>query len=174
MVTIHQVQQGSDEWFALRKGKITASNAGALLLKGINAALLKNSNDNASGGSYWGNRGQALEPEAIEIYEAIKGVKVELAGFITNDRYPKCGYSPDGWEPLVEIKCFAEAKHLACLKEIPMEVYAQVQFGMLVSEKDRTDVIFYNPDIEDATQCFKTETVYRDEKLIARFERLIG
>lgn len=172
MVTVHKVEQGSDEWFYLRKGKITASNAGTLLMKGIYAA---NSNDGSShSGNFWSNRGHILESEAIEIYEAVKGVKVGLAGFITNDRYPNAGYSPDGWEPLIEVKCFAAEKHLACLTEVPMPVYAQVQFGMMVSEKDDTDVVFYNPDIEDSKLCFKIVKVMRDERLIARFERILN
>lgn len=175
MVTIHKVEQGSDEWFALRKGRITASNAAALLLKGVNAALLKNNLDGINGGgSFWSNRGHTLEPEAIEIYEAVKGISVERAGFITNDRYPNAGYSPDGWEPMVEVKCFAPAKHLECLTEVPMEVYAQCQFGLMVAEKDVIDLLLYNPDIEDDKLCFKIVPIYRDEKLIERFERKLG
>lgn len=174
MVTVHKVEQGSDAWHELRKGLITASNAGELLRRGVNAAYLKNENSGAWGGNYWSKRGQILEHEAVEIYEQVKDCSVELAGFITNDRYPMCGYSPDGWEPLIEVKCFAEAKHLMCLDDMPMEVYSQVQFGMMVSEKDATDVIFYNPDIEDNNLCFKIVRVPRDDRLIARFEQRLG
>lgn len=176
MIQIHQVQQGSDEWFALRKDRVTASNAGTLLLRGVNAALLRNTVDGVdiSSGGYWSNRGHILESEAIEIYEQVKGTKVALAGFITNDSFPGCGYSPDGWEPLVEVKCFATEKHIASIGEMPMEVYAQVQFGMMVAEKDFTDVIFYNPDIEDSRLCFRSVRVARDERLIARLKEKLS
>lgn len=172
MVTIHKVEQGSDEWFALRKGRITASNAAALLLRGVNAAILKNSNDSVdtNNGGFWSNRGSTLEPEAIELYEQIKDVKVERAGFVTNDRYPRAGYSPDGWDPIIEVKCFAEAKHLAAIEDTPMEVYAQCQFGLMIAEKDSIDLLLYNPDIEDTALCLAIKTIYRDERLIARLE----
>jgi YqaJ-like viral recombinase domain len=172
MITVHKVKQGSKEWHELRKGRLTASNAAVLLARGINAAV---NNGKDSGSGYWAERGKTLEKQAIEIYEAVKGVKVLHAGFVTNTDYPDCGYSPDGFKPrLIEVKCFAEEKHLKCLEEIPTTVYAQAQFGMMIAESDECDVVFYNPDIEDNSLCFKVITVKRDEQLIARFRKILG
>jgi hypothetical protein len=170
MLITHQVKQGTDEWHALRlQYPHTASLAGVLLAKGKNAA----SNTQGSHGSgFWAQRGHILEDEAIEVYEAVYGVKVERPGFITNDKYPDAGYSPDAMLPTVaiEVKCFAEARHLECLKITPLEVYAQVQFGLMIAELDMAHLVHYNPDIADSKLCFRVIEVPRDEKLIERFK----
>lgn len=70
----------------------------------------------------------------------------------------------------LEVKCFKEEKHLACLEDTPIEVYAQIQFGLMISESDMARLIHYNPDIEDTSLCFKVIDVPRDEQLIKRFK----
>lgn len=170
-VILYPVEQNTDEWHALRTGRITASNAHILLTRGLNAARNMQSGGN---GNRWAQRGHDLEPEALSLYEAVKGVSIKHAGFVTNDDYPECGLSPDGWEPYVEIKCFAEHNHRAAISDMPMSVYAQVQFGMMIGEKEWADVGFYNPDIADSQLVFKVVKVMRDERLIARFERILG
>jgi len=167
VVTNHNIDQNTDLWLELRKGKVTASNAYILLTKGKNAAI--SANNGGGGENFWSKRGHILEGEAIEIYESVTGKKVEIIGFITNDKYPDCGYSPDGYK--LESKSFKSEKHLACINELPIEVYCQVQFGMMIAEWDDIDVILYNPDIEDSKLCFKVINVKRDEKLIKRFEK---
>ncbi|MDP4226023.1 MAG: YqaJ viral recombinase family protein [Bacteroidota bacterium] len=168
-IKIHNVDQNSEEWLELRKGKVTASNAYILLKKGVNAAIAANNGE--SGGGFYAARGHILEEEAIEIYQEVTGKKVHKVGFITNDKYPNCGWSPDGWDVAVESKSFKVEKHLACCKELPIEVYCQVQFGMMIGELPEMDVILYNPDIEDSKLCFKIITVKRDDELIKRFEQ---
>lgn len=167
----HKVNQSSQEWHLLRENKVTASNAYILLKKGVKAATNGVYKEHNSG--FWGNRGLILEKEAIEIYEQVKNKKVELVGFVTNSKYPNCGYSPDGWG--VEVKCFQKEKHLKCMEELPIEVYCQVQFGMMITDQKKIDVILYNPDIEDSSLCFKAVEVKRDNTLIKRFkEKLKG
>lgn len=169
MITTHEVKQGSSEWHALRAGLVTASNATVLLNRGKNAAR---STQGASGGGFWANRGHILEDEAIEIYEQVYGVKVDRPGFITNDDYPECGFSPDGidGEIPLEVKCFAEAKHLLCINDTPVEPYSQLQFGEMITETTMGRLIFYNPDVEDDNLCFVVVDAPRDELLIARFQ----
>lgn len=168
-VNIHNVEQNSEDWLGMRQGLITASNAVILLKKGKNAA--KGANGSDTGTNFWCERGHILEDEAIEIYEEVTGQKVERVGFVTNSKYPECGYSPDGWgKRLIEVKCFKADKHLECIKDIPIPVYCQIQFGMMIAEQDQIDVIFYNPDIEDSKQCFKIVTVDKDEKIINKFK----
>lgn len=174
MVTIHSVKQGTDEWHGLRvQYPHTASLAYVLLTKGKNAASNK---FGVRGTGFWAERGHILEEEAVDVYNAVYGVEIERVGFVTNDQYPNCGYSPDGLLPSrgIEVKCFKEEKHLACLTDIPTEVYAQVQFGMMVAELPDCDLIFYNPDIEDSNLCFKVHRVLRDELLIKRFRIKLG
>lgn len=167
MVIKHKVQQNSPEWFALREPLITASNAYALLTRGKNAC--KNS-AGGSGSGFWAERGHILEAEALEVYEAVYGVEVERVGFVTNADFPECGYSPDG-DIYLEVKCFKDEKHLSSIKDLPIEVICQVQFGMMITELPSAKVILYNPDIEDSSLCFVVIEVPRDERLITRFKK---
>lgn len=178
MLTYHKVKQGTQEWHALRvRYPHTASLAYVLLTKGKRAAS-NTIGSHASG--YWAQRGHDLEPKAIQVYEAVEGVTAEEIGFITNDDYPDCGYSPDQmimkYNRPLEVKCFKEEKHLACLDgDIPNEVICQIQFGMMISEADMIPLINYNPDIEDSRLCYKMTPIYRDEQIIKRFkEKLYG
>ena len=180
MLITHQVQQGTDEWHGLRvQYPHTASLAYVLLTKGKYAASNKYG---VRGTGYWAERGKILEDEAIEVYNAVYGVTVERVGFITNDNYPDCGWSPDGLIILddgkhrrgIEVKCFKEEKHLACLSDIPSEVYAQCQFGSMIGELDDLDLIFYNPDVEDANLCFKVHRLLPDALLFKRFKTKLG
>jgi hypothetical protein len=173
MLTYHKVEQGSSEWHALRIGKVTASNAAVLLARGKKAAT---GTANISSGGFWAERGHILEVKALEAYEAVYDVKTEAIGFMTNDQFPDAGYSPDNYVVIkngimpLEVKCFKEEKHLACLEDTPIEVYAQIQFGLMISESDMARLIHYNPDIEDTSLCFKVIDVPRDEQLIKRFK----
>lgn len=169
MIITHQVKQGSPAWHALRiQYPHTASLAWILLTRGKNAA------SNTFGGGtagFWALRGHILEEQAIEVYNAVYGVTVERPGFITNDDYPDCGYSPDGMLPQrgIEVKSFKDEKHLACLEIVPPEVYAQCQFGMMIAELPECDLIFFNPDVADE-DAFKVHRLDRDEKMIDRFK----
>lgn len=175
MLTYHKVEQGSDEWHALRlQYPHTASLAWVLLTKGKNAAR---NTLGTHGTGYWAQRGHVLERQAIEVYSAVYGVQPESVGFITNTDYPGCGYSPDDMLPTIalEVKAFKEEKHLACLNgDIPPEVIAQIQFGLMISELNMGHLINYNPDIEDSSLCFKVTEIQRDERLIARFREKLG
>jgi hypothetical protein len=170
MLTIHEVEQRSPEWFKLRDGLVTGSNAFTLLTRGKNAAI---NNGQSNGGGYWAKRGKDLEPQALEIYQAVFELPVVSYGFITNSDYPGCGYSPDGIVPmqvLDEVKCFAGDKHDNCLTSIPNEVYAQIQFGLMICELEVGHLILYNPDMKDLANCFKVHVIDKDEKLINRFK----
>lgn len=171
MLITHDVKQGTDEWHALRIGKVTASNASVLLSKGKYAAT---GTSGSHGSGFWAQRGHILEEEAIEVYEAVYGCHIERPGFVTNDDYPDAGWSPDGFRPDVrigiEVKCFAELRHLDCLNVTPLEVYAQVQFGNMIGDLDMTHLVHYNPDIADSSLCFKVIEVPRDDRLIERFK----
>lgn len=176
MITIHDVKQGTDEWHGLRlQYPHTASLAYLLLTKGKNAASNK---QGVRSSGFWAERGHILEDEAIKVYEAVYGCDVERPGFITNTDYPDCGWSPDATRMEIrrgiEVKCFKDEKHLACLEEIPTEVYAQCQFGIMVGEMEIFDLVFYNPDIDDPKLCFKVHTMFPDRQLISRFKAKLG
>ena len=148
VITIHDVIQGSPEWHELRDGLYTGQNIHKLLKTNDKSYALTHTT--SFSGNFATDRGHILEDEAIELYEAIKGVKVDRPGFVTNDKYPNCGYSFDGLCPdrSIEVKAFNEVRHLANARELEMEIKAQVQFGQIIGEKNLTDVLLYNPDIE--------------------------
>lgn len=170
-ITYHDIAQGSLGWLALRKGKVTASNADKLLIGGKQKLL--SLPDSQFKGNYYTTRGTALEPSAVALYEQIKGVSVQTTGGITNNKYPDCWYSPDGYTDvrLLEVKCFQEAKHERSRIEIPFEVMAQMQFGMMIAEKKVCDLVLYNPDIDDPTHCLYIVSVDYDERIIEHIRK---
>jgi hypothetical protein len=170
----HHIEQRSPEWFDLKKEyPLSASRAGDLLTYG--AEKLIEFQPTSWGGNYWTKRGELLEKPAIELYEQIKGVRTKSIGFITNKLYPLCGYSPDDYLPdrFIEVKCFNKDKHLSLREKIPFEVMAQIQFGLFVGEKDITDLVAYNPDLEPE-DCLIITTIERDEGIHKNFKRIIN
>lgn len=159
--TIHNCAQNSAEWFELRKGRVTASNAWKLLQKGYKEATEQKPVPTTRAMQ----RGKDLEPEALEIYSRVKGdVDVMTVGFVTNPKYPNAGASPDGivGDKLIEVKCFGEKKHLDVAKgNIPFEVMAQVQMQMMICELEECDLVLYNPQL-DAKDAFKILTIQAD------------
>lgn len=149
MVTVHAVAQGSDAWNELRDGKYTGSNAIKLLRYG--AIGYAQSETSSFGGNYYTKRGHILEDEVIELYETIHRRSVDRPGFVTNSRFPHCGYSPDGIDSdtVLEVKCFNEKKHMSIYNgTIPVEIIAQITFGMLITEIRKAALLIYNPDLE--------------------------
>ena len=117
------MEQRSEEWFAARRGIITASRMSDVMAfsesgfiksgpnkgKAKDVRPLKARTDYAkelaaeriTGTTRASVRARALEwgrerePEARALYEAVLGVLVEECGFITHKRYPYIGASPD-------------------------------------------------------------------------------
>lgn len=178
---LHNVEQRSEAWFKLRtEYPLTASEAQAIGngAKGLDTLCWekvaekhsKASKDNVS--NEHTERGVELEPQARSLYELETGNEVVEAGFITNDKYPLAGISPDGLVDikgqfgLIEIKCFDDAKHLrfSVEKEIESKYLWQMQMQMLISERIWCDFVAFNPNFEKSLVIVR---VVRDEKMIA-------
>lgn len=174
MVIIHNVLQGSPAWHALRAGKYTGSNAWKLLRYGaIDYALAQ---EGSAPSNYWSERGHLLEPECIELYQAINKTKVARPGFVTNTLYPMAGYSPDGiaGNILIECKAFKAEKHLSVHRgDIPFEVQAQIQFGFLICELKEAHLVIYNPELEPKL-AFKIIVIRRNPAVQNNFKRILG
>ncbi len=141
MITIHDVKQGSPEWFKLREGLWTGSTA-IKLLQG--KPLPKNNSDYQSAAM---RRGKVLEPIAIAEFERETGISVLRPGFVTNSKYPNAGYSPDGITVLLEVKCLNGERHEALTKgNIPVEYLAQIHFGMVICEINEAKLLAFNPE----------------------------
>lgn len=144
MVVIHQVEQNTPEWFALREEcDSTASSAYELLKTG------KVTKKPAFAGNYHTKRGHILESEALELVHAILGTQSTPHGFVTNSKYPRAGASPDDLttDIYMEVKCFNEARHKACAKDPFPEIVAQIEYGKLITEYRKALLILYNPDL---------------------------
>ena len=177
MIVLHDCTQGSEEWHSLREGLYTGSNAEKFLKHGkIDYAL---NHLNSFRGNRWTERGHLLEDEAIDLYEQIRQISVLRPGFITNDKYPDFGYSPDAIDSaLIEVKCFDEPSHLELIRakkidDIPLKVLAQVYFGLTITELPLAYLIPYHPKIKDPKERFKIIEIPPKRAVISNFKKIM-
>lgn len=150
--TIETMPQRSDEWFAARKGILTASNFGAWLLKdsdqrsrdarekAICKLIAERANcEEAPNFENWAmQRGTELEPQAVAAFEGETGLKVREVGFCKS-LHGAFGCSPDGLiegESVgLEGKIPVPPTHIAYRRAgvLPDEYYWQVQGSMAVT-----------------------------------------
>jgi putative phage-type endonuclease len=154
---IHNIEQGSPEWFDIRKGKLTASKAQAIASnsKGLETLcyeLLAEKYSSAVWESYSNDdmeRGKLLEEQAREMYELETGNKIEKIGFVETDEYTGC--SPDGFigkDGLIEIKCKKDTTYFRAIIEEKIDTgYEwQVQMQLLLTGRKWVDFVDYNPN----------------------------
>ncbi len=195
---IHDVEQLSEEWFALRRGKITGTSFRTMAngrKDGIETLCLKVASEILTGVSAEKpftndamEEGVALEPLARQAYEARTFDKVDEVGFLELNEFIGC--SPDGLvgeDGLVEIKCPMQHTHLKYLASggKAWRGYKwQVQGALWVSGRKWLDFVSYNPYFPPHLQLY-VERVLPDmvafEKLnggmdycVAKIETLIG
>lgn len=162
-ITIHDVEQGTPEWDAARRGIITASVIGKLITpstlkpaanetsRGITLQLVAERITGNTDPTYLSadmERGHIDEPVARELYRE-HHAPVQEVGFITReDRGVRVGYSPDGLvgdDGLIEIKSRAQKAQLATIlnDEIPAENVAQLQTGLYVTGRKWIDYVSF-------------------------------
>lgn len=166
---IHNVEQGSGDWFKLRIGLPTASNfdqivtpkTGQLSKSSVKYAYrliaerLLNTPMESLEGLAWMDRGKELEPHAVKQYEFVNEVETVPVGFITTDD-GKLGASPDrlikGQAVGIEVKCPAPHTHVGYLLDGPGDSYRpQVQGQLFVAELERVDLYSYHPRMPACT-----------------------
>lgn len=158
MIYWHDVIQGTPAWRLLRK-RIWTGSVAIRLLQGkslppesdwdgfVDAAL----------------RGHALEYAMIREYERRYRRKIIRPGFVTNTVYPNAGYSPDGIDGawLIEMKAFLGKKLQDLIDgKIPLEVKAQIFFGMIITGKRKARLLAIDPDAIDKEQLTVIEISY--------------
>jgi len=158
----HKVEQKSDKWLHLRKGKITGTTLKAILgtpkarqeaMYEIIAERLTVGVESESDYENPMDRGNRLEPEAIAMFELETGKKVEKVGLCEDDENPMIANSPDGLigkTESVEVKCMGGKNHIKMwlTNEIPDEYYWQTIQYFVVNEKlKKLYFVGYNPDI---------------------------
>ena len=160
------IEQGTDEWHALRRGKITASAVSRLITATGKPAnndtsraqllqLLAERITGQSDASFYNDdmaRGHLLEPLARNLYAKHYSPVVEC-GFITATLGGvELGGSPYGLfgdDGLIEIKSPRQKNHLKALlaDEVPAEYVPQVQLGLAVTGRSWCDFISYAPGL---------------------------
>lgn len=181
------MEQRSDEWFAARIGKVTASRVADIIAKTKSGYSTSRTNYMAElvaerltgfkGESYqnaamqWGT---LTEPVARAAYESATGVLVSETGFVPHPRIDQSGASPDGLvnnDGLIEIKCPFTATHLDFLigDEIPEKYIIQMQWQMACTERMWCDYVSFDPRLPDRMKI-KIKRVMRDATLISTLE----
>jgi len=167
---IHDIEQGTDEWHAIREGKLTASHGQEISAngKGLETYIYKMLSEKYSSAereNYTNEhmeRGNELEPIARSMYEMQESVSVDEVGFVELDEYT--GASPDGFvgeDGGIEIKCHADTKHFRLVlngeKEIESKYKWQCQMNMLITGRKWWDYVAYNPNFEQSLVIFRIE-----------------
>lgn len=183
--------QLSEEWFASRLGKVTASQISNVLatVKTGEAVTRRNYRmqlvcERLTGRkaetytNHHMERGNALEPLARALYEVKKGVMVDEVGFVQHPTIEMAGASPDGLveNGSIEIKCPTPNNHLeTALKGTgPSQYYGQMQWQMAcLGEAYRyVDFVSYCPDAGEEFELFIVR-VMRDDEYIKETEKAV-
>jgi putative phage-type endonuclease len=181
------MEQRTEEWFAARLGKVTASRVADVVAKtksGYSASranymaeLICERLTGSKGDSYqnaamlWGTN---TEPMARAAYESRTGELVEEVGFVLHNGIREAGCSPDGFvgeDGLIEIKCPNTATHIDTLlsKEAPSKYVPQMQWQMACTGRKWCDFISYDPRMPENMQFFCIR-VHRDPNIIMDLE----
>lgn len=170
----HKVEQGTPEWFEVRKGKMTASHATAIANcgKGLDTYILELMAESYSSGeeesftSKDTKRGIELEPLAREMYALENDLEITEVGFMEFNEY--VGASPDGLvgkDGGIEIKSIEDVKYFKHLlygdSEIDSGHNWQVQMNLLISKRKWWDLIYYNPNFQKSMCVYR---IYPDKE----------
>lgn len=178
------LEQGTDEWFAARLGKITASRVSDVMAKtrsGYGASrknymmellcqrLTGNREDGFTSAAM--QRGIDMEPVARAAYEIATGADVDTVGFVVHPEFQDMGASPDGLvgdEGMIEIKCPNTAQHVACIQsgEPDSKYWWQMQFQMYCTGRKWCDFVSFDDRMPEELQLFVVR-VERDDQAIA-------
>jgi len=186
-----EVEQRTEEWFAARLGKVTASRVADLVGKtktgysatrdNYMAQLVVERLTQTKAESYtnaamqWGTD---QEPFARAAYEAAHGVMVEEVGFVPHPSIEWAGASPDGLvgdDGLVEIKCPNTATMIETLlsQKVPGKYFIQMQFQLACTGRKWCDYVAFDPRMPAKAQMF-VRRVDRDDEYIAHLEEEIA
>lgn len=189
------ILQRSDDWYAERCGKVTASR-----VKDLNAKPSKGKALNALGLTILAERltgvqketptnfymqwGIDNEPHAIAAYENETGFFVNGTGLIDHPFIEMFGASPDGLvgeNGQIEVKCPDTTTHLNTLltKEVPEEHIPQITSQLACTRREWCDFVSYDPRLEPDLQIIIIRVFAKDlnieglERDVRAFNRVI-
>jgi putative phage-type endonuclease len=184
------MEQRSEDWFAVRLGKVTASAISKVTAKtkagwGADRANYKaqliaerltgqrqESFTNAA--MQWGID---TEEAARVAYAFLEGQTVLEEAFVIHPTIKDAGASPDGLvgsDGLVEIKCPNTATHIETLKgaSIPSKYVGQMQWQMACTGRQWCDFVSFDPRMPEEMQLF-VKRLHRDDAYIAELEQIV-
>lgn len=180
--------QGSEEWFAERLGKATASRVADIIAKtksgpsasrenymvelALERLTGRRADSYTNAAMQWGTD---TEPKARAAYEAATGVLVVEVGMIHHPRIAMAGASPDGLvgdDGLLEIKCPNSATHIKMLRSgvAGGDYITQMQWQMACTGRAWCDFVSFDPRMPDGLDLF-VKRVNRHDETIATLER---
>lgn len=184
MMQIHDCEQNSAEWYALRAGIPTASEFSTILATGKDGGasvtrrkyLLRLAGERVTGereetySNAHFERGKLLEAEARDLYAFMFDAEPKQVGFIRNG---ETGCSPDalvGDIGMLEIKTALPSILIDKLfrETFPPEHKAQCQGALWVAEREWIDLAIYWPKLP-----LVVRRAYRDEAYIARLSEAV-
>jgi putative phage-type endonuclease len=183
-------EQRTDEWYAQRLGKVTASRIADMMAKtktkgewgasraNYAAQLVCERLTGKPGDNYQSEAmryGTENEPLARAAYEFRTDNTVELCGFVDHPRIAMSGASPDGLvgpNGLIEIKVPNSATHIDTLLSatVPSRYVLQIQWQLACTGREFCDYVSFDPRLPEEMKLWRA-TVYRDDVQIATLER---
>ncbi|HFC8542683.1 TPA: lambda exonuclease family protein [Neisseria weaveri] len=185
------MKQGTEEWFAARLGKVTASRVSDIVAKTKSGYSASRKNymaellcERLTGTQQDGfksapmQRGTDLEPKARAVYMIETGRDVTEVGMIPHPSIENSGASPDGLvgnDGLIEIKCPNTATHLEFIRsEKPMDkYYLQMQWQMACTGRAWCDFVSYDDRLINRL-AYKCIRVMRDDETIKHLENEVS
>lgn len=159
----NDIQQGTEAWHQLRKGKITGTTLKAIMgtPKARQDAIYEIIAERLTVGVEMDyenpmERGTRLEPEALAAFEFETGKQIETTGYCEHDDNSLIGYSPDAIvagtndKEDVEVKCPGGKNYVKMwiTNKVPEEYYWQLIQAFIVNPKlEKRHFVGYNPDI---------------------------
>jgi putative phage-type endonuclease len=166
------VRQGTQEWFDVRRGKVTASRVSDVIARtktgwgasrgNYLAELVAERLTGATAEGYespamkWGKE---TEPEAAEAYAFYVNAALETVAFVDHPRIQMSGASPDrlvGAIGLVEIKAPNTATHIDTLLNdtVPDKYIVQMQWQMACTDRQWCDFVSFDPRLPERMRLY--------------------
>lgn len=182
------IEQGSEEWFAERRGKVTASRVADVVARtktgwgasraNYMAQLIAERLTGTTADSFtnaamqWGTD---TEPQARAAYEFYRDAEVAEIGFVNHPSIGMTGASPDGLigdDGMLEIKCPNTATHIDSLlgKPIDKKYLTQMQWQMACAGRAWCDWASFDPRMPAPLQLL-VRRVERDDDRVAELSK---
>lgn len=178
-----EIIQGSEEWFAIRCGKVTASRVADVIArtKSGPAASRKNylaelvaerltgeaAQSFSNAAMQWGTD---TEPQARAAYAFYTDTDVQEVGFVVHPSILDSGASPDGLvgeTGMIELKCPNTATHIETLMSgiVPAKYQTQMLWQMACTGRQWCDYVSFDPRMPEDMRVF-IKRMERDENRI--------